>query len=257
MISISNNADLIEWLDKYHYFEDECVLQIDTNPFVLTLALINGRNEAYAEEEITRIVITPVNMFSCDYRNDFASPGRSCIDDVDPIEVDGGVGIRVCGVPYFNLTAESFTIYEHEPVKSMVEPYLSRRDIFIKVPTLEIPKYDFWKQEFKKLGHDIVFRYYGGESEPIDKLPLKYDGVFFQLQERLNTHPCGIFVSCYNIYDKNLCMGFQKSDLDLDSLWTSLTVILSNIPNVIISCGNCKFTGEEWKQKSPGILQDY
>ena len=41
---------------------------------------------------------------------------------------------------------------------------------------------------------------------------------------------------------------FSKKDENLDNLWIDLTAILADIPEVKMNCGNCHFTGAEWKQ---------
>lgn len=247
MVTIKTREELDNWLDKYNHFEDEYVLKIDKDPFVLTLGiLISGTSEAYTEEEIKSFEITPVNIFTCDYQNDFDSSSKSCIESIEIVEGDcEGVGFHISGPPYFTLIAESFTIIENETIKSIVEPWISRQDIYIEVPIKTIPKPEYFKQEFKKLGFDIVFRYYGGESKSFDVIPPDYEGFFIQLEDRLNTITGGIFIRHCTKYS----MYFQQCDAELDSLWTALTMILANLPDVKISCGNCKFTGEEWKQK--------
>lgn len=256
MISIKTNEELDCWLKKYHYFEDGYVLKMDVNPFVITIGLINGSFEANTKKEIVSFEITPINVYLCDYRPSFEPSEDHCIEWIEPVDVDRGVGMQIFRPPVLTLKAESFIISENEVIKGVFKPYLSRQDISAKAPMEEIPTPDFWQQEFKKLGYDIVFRCYGGESKPLKQLPLNYGGFFFQLESRVTTTSQGIFIGGCSLKKHEVFMCFQQCDSNLDSLWTALAIILANIPDVTISCGNCKFTGTEWKLNYKKIYND-
>jgi hypothetical protein len=249
MIIIKTYDELDNWLEKYNYFEDGHVLKIDMNPFVITIGvLISGTYEANTEKEILSFEITPINVSSCNYTPDFEPSDDHYIESIEPVEAYGGVGLQILGPPLLTLIAESFTIFENATIKSIFKPWISRRDIFVQAPMEKIPKPEFWQEEFKKLGYDIVFRYYAGESKPLQQLYSNYVGFFFQLENRVNTTNQGIFIRYCSIEKQEVSMSFQQCDPDLDSLWTALTTILASIPEVKISCGNCKFTGAEWKR---------
>ena len=249
MILIKTYEELDSWLEKYSYFEEGHVLKIDTNRFVITIGmLISGNYEANTKKEILSFEITPVNASSCDYKPDFELSDDHYIEFIEPVEVYGGIGLKFSGPPIFTLIAESFTISQNDTIKSFFKPWMSKRDIYMRAPMEEIPKPDFWQQEFKKLGYDIVFRYYAGESKPLQQLS-NYAGFFFQLKNRLKTNKQGIFIQYCSIKEQVVSIGFQLCDPDLDPLWTALTNILVNIPDVMISCGNCKFSGDKWKQR--------
>ena len=168
MILVKTYEELDNWLRKYHYFEEGHVLKIDMNRFVITIGmLISGNYEANTEKEILSFEITPINIFSCDYTPDFELPDDHYIESIEPIEADGGVGLKIFGPPIFTLIAESFTISENDIIKSIFKPWISKRDIYMQAPMVEIPKPGFWQQKFKKLDYDIVFRFYAGESKPL------------------------------------------------------------------------------------------
>lgn len=250
MIFIKTYEELNNWLEEYNYFEDGHVLKIATNPLVITIGmLISGNFAANTEKEIINFDIIPINVSSCNYTPDFVLSEDLYIESIEPVEACEGVGLQIFGPPVLTLIAESFTISENDIIKSVFKPWISRGNIAIQAPMEEIPKPDFWQEEFKKLDYDIVFRYYAGESKPHQLLPSNYGGFFFQLENRINTTNQGIFIPYCSIENGQVSMSFQQCDPDLDSLWTALTIILANIPDVKISCGNCKFTGAEWKQK--------
>lgn len=187
-----------------------------------------------------------MSSYSCS--PNFVPADDHCIESIEPIEVDGGFGLQITD-PRITLIAKSFSISEGKTIKSIVKPRISRRDISMRAPMAEIPKPDFWQQEFKKLGFDIVFRCFAGESKPLQKLPSNYVGYFFQLENRVKIDNHGIFIRDCSIGEKGIAMCFEQDDEELESLWTALTIILARIPDVTIYCGNCKFTGAEWLQK--------
>ncbi len=249
MILIKTYEDLDRWLNEYSYFEEGHVLKIDMNPLVITIGmLIKGSYEANTEKEILCFKITPANVSSFDYPPNFEPSDNHYIESIEPLEVDRGFGLQINGPPTLTLRAESFTISDSEILKSIFKPWLSRNEISLQVTMKEIPKPQFWKQEFKKLGYDIVFRCYGGESEPIEKVPYpNYFGYFFQLENRVSATNDGIFIQTCSMNNYDVLMSFRQCDVDLDLLWSALKHILADIKDVKISCGNCKFTGEEWK----------
>lgn len=250
MTVIKNFEDLSNWLGKYSRFEDGYVLKIDTNPFVITVGiLVSGIHEANTEKEILNFDITPVNVYSCDYTPDFKTSEDQIIEYIDPLDVDEGVGLEIFGPPLLTLIPESFIISENETIKSVFKPWVNEGRIFVQAPMAEIPKSDFWQSEFKKLGYDIVFRFYAGESKPLQQLGSKYSGFFIQLENRVSTSVNGIFIFSCSIKNGEVSTSFQQNDPELDSLWKALAYILACIPNVTISSGNCKFTGAEWKQQ--------
>jgi len=254
MILIQTYEDLDNWLKKYSYFEEGHVLEIDTNRFVIKIGiLISGNAEANTEKEILSFEISSINALSCDYKPDFEIGDDRSIEIIEPVEVNGGIGLQITGPPMFTLTAESFIISEKEIIKSLYLPWMSKGNIAFQALMEKIPEPDFWQKEFKKLGYDILFRYFAGEGKPLQKLS-NYAGYFFQLENRVATTKQGIFIESCSLKMRQVSMSFSQHDPELDSLWTALTIILASIPDVKISCGNCKFTGAEWKLKARGIL---
>lgn len=250
MILIKTYEELNHWLKQYHYFEDGHMLKIDTNPFAITAGImIRGTFEANTEKEVLCFKITPGKILSCDYSLNHEPSEDHYIESIEALKVNQGIGLQIFNPPTLTLIAESFTISDGEIIKSIFQPWISRREISVRVPMHEIPKPHFWKQEFKKLGYDIVFRYYAGEGKPFEQLPYpNYSGFFFQLESRVRNTQQGIFIQHLSIENGDILMYFQQCDADLDLLWTALTTILADIPDIKISCGNCKFTGDEWKR---------
>lgn len=250
MILIKNDQELNDWLKEYNYFEDGHVLKLEKDPFALTIGILtSGNYEAYTNKEILCFKIVPKNIFSCEYPPDFKPSDDHYIEAIESLEVSRGVGLQVFGPPTLTVKAETFIISDREIIKSTFKPWLNPKHIWIKFPMKEIPKPNFWKEKFKDQGHDIIFRFYSGESKPSQLLPYpNYSGYFFQLEDRLGISKEGILIDNCAIKDCEVFMGFRKCDEGLDLIWKALATILSDIPDIKISCGNCKFTGEEWKR---------
>lgn len=210
--------------------------------------MVGGTYEANTEKEILCFKIIPENIFSCEYPSDFKPSENHYIESIEPLEVNQGVGLQIFGPPTLILNAQSFTISDRGIIKSIFKPWLNPKHISLQVPMNEIPKPIFWKDKFKELGYDIIFRYYSGESKPLHEIPYpNYIGYFFQLESRLNINKEGILINYCSIKNNELYMSFQQNDNALDLLWAALMTILADLPGIKISCGNCKFTGDEWK----------
>lgn len=134
-------------------------------------------------------------------------------------------------------------------VKFRFKPWLSPREVFASAPMNEIPRPSFWKQEFNELGYEILFRCYSGEGKQSQQIPYPdYSGYFIQLADKIKETQTGLFIRYVSMEDNIVNLSFFKYEENLDPLWISLTAILAGISNVKISCGNCEFSGEQWKQ---------
>lgn len=103
------------------------------------------------------------------------------------------------------------------------------------------------------LGHEIVFRYYGGEVRSPDRLPYpEYSGYYIQLENRIDQNREGIFIAHVGKNETSISLGFQNKDQELKSVWIDLTRVLSELFNVNIKSGNCTFDGHEWKRYLDG-----
>jgi hypothetical protein len=99
------------------------------------------------------------------------------------------------------------------------------------------------------LGHDIIFRYYGGELRAPGRLPYPdYSGYYIQFKNRIENIREGIFIAHLGKQGPLISPRFQNKDQELKSVWIDLTRVLSELPDANITYGNCKFNVCEWRR---------
>lgn len=248
---IRNYKELNHWLEKNNYFEDGQILQIDLNPLVITIGyMIEGNYVANTEKSILSFKITPHNILEWTFSFKDCIPSEDCyIECITALEVDKCVALELMLPPSLLLVAESLTISDSEIVKTTFKPWISPTYISVKAPIIFIPRPDFWIEKLQNLGHDVKFRYFSGEGKQPEQIPYpNYSGYFIQLTDNIRDSQMGIFIESLLIQNDIVIMSFSNRDRSLDNVWTSMSVVLADLPHVEISCGNCKFTGEEWKQ---------
>lgn len=245
---ITTFSELDQWLEENNYFEDGHILQINLDPLAITVGYnIKGNFQAHSEREILPFKITPNKIMKWEPSEHLVPSEDHYIEGIEPLDMDPGIGLQFLVPPLTILVAESLTVEDLPIIKTTFKPWLSTHSIFAKAPLHEIPKPAFWQQRLKEAGYEVVFRYYAGEGKRPEELPLNYTGYFIQLAERIDETQEGIFIEFMSLENQEVSLGFSRRDPTLDSVWLSLTAIVADIPDVIISCGNCKFSGGEWK----------
>lgn len=250
---IQTFEQLEEWIEENNYFEEGHILQIESNPLAITVGyMVEGNYEVNTERSILTYKITPSKVLKWNYSPEEFTPSEDAyIDGIEPLKVEKGIALQFQVPPEFQLVAESFTISDPKIIKSTFKPWLSDREIFAEAPMDHIPKPNYWKEKLRESGHDIVFRYYMGEGKQPDEIPYPdYSGYFIQLANKIRDTKEGIFIKHISIHNGVVKMAFVKQDNHLEDVWESLKKIIADIPEVQISCGNCKFSGDEWKQQN-------
>lgn len=249
---LKNYEEVDKWLKEHYYFEDAWISNIDFETLTITTQRdVGGTYVAYTERLIESLQITPIRPL--DLSNLPPIPLESIIflDGIETFAVTSGVGIKFLldSGEDFQFNAEGLTVSDEEIIKSTYAPWTDDSEIFIETTMAEIPKPSFWKEKLKEYGHEIVFRCYGGEAKDPEKVPYPgYGGYYIQLIERINESKTGICID--HIHKRNglIVMGLENGDDFLKKVWKDLTLIVSDLPNVKIECGNCEFTGKEWKE---------
>jgi hypothetical protein len=122
-------------------------------------------------------------------------------------------------------------------------------DIRVQMGLEAVPLPNFWKLKLKEFGHDIVFRYYGGRPKQPEELPYPdYSAYFIQLADRISCTKYGIYFGYISQKSKGTYFHFKNYDDSLKLVWRDLNLIISSLPDAMISCGNCEFSGEEWEK---------
>lgn len=255
---ITTYDKLNQWLEENDYFEDGHILRIEDHPLAITVGYtIKGNYKANTEKHIRSFTIAPNKILQWnDSLYDLVPSDVGVIESIEPLEVESGIGLQFFMPTLATLVAESFNISEPEIIKTTFKPWVNTEHVFATAPMDEIPKPIFWKQKLQEKGYDIVFRYYAGESKQIEQIPYPdYTGYFIQLADKVGDTQEGILIEYLSIENHEVSISFKKMDENLAHVWMNLTAILADIPKVKINCGNCEFTGDEWKQflKDPRI----
>lgn len=250
--------EIDSWLSENWYCEEWFILHVELDPLTITIGYTSeGNYAAYSERHIRSFKIIPSRVFYLS--NDpeqFIHSEEISIESIEPLNVEKRVGIEIYffAFPAFRLVADSFAIIEQEVIKTTFEPWLSDRNIFVEAPLEAVPILSFWKERFKEYGFDILFRFYGGKGMQPEELPYPdYSGYFIQLADRIKETDQGLFISSVSQKDRVVSMHFEKEDAHLNELWTVLTKILSDIPQVKLKSGNCEFSANEWKDYLRGL----
>ncbi|MEC5173531.1 metallophosphoesterase [Chryseobacterium nepalense] len=249
--TITSFNELNKWLSDNFYFEDGHILSIKENPLEIVVGYNTKANyKANSERHILSFKITSSNIIEWDFDKKSALLGEdNYIESIESIEVEHGICLEFFTPAIIRLTAENLVIEEQELIKTTFKPWVSDKEIFLTSDLYEIPKPEFWKQKLNKYGHHISFRYYAGDERLPNQVPYPdYQGYFIQLTDKIKHTQEGIFLKHLQIVNGKLNLSFENKDDELKNVWNDLTLILANFPNAKIHCGNCEFTGTQWKQ---------
>ncbi len=250
-MKIHTITELNKWLEDNYFFEDGYVLKIEANPLRIEVGYnIGGNYEANSERTIQTFTLQPnkIKEWTCPDNGDFIPSDGNCIEGIASIDSFPDIGLVFSTPLTFRLVTDSITVTKNEIIKATFKPWVSDSEIFVTSSLTNIPKPEYWRDKLKERGHDIVFRYFGSEEKTSDKLPYPdYSGYYIQTKNRIDKTNEGIFVEHLTKKEKSISLHFQNKDKELNSIWTDLTIILSELTDAIISSGNCKFNGLEWR----------
>ncbi|MDE5491038.1 metallophosphoesterase [Elizabethkingia meningoseptica] len=252
---IQNYSELNNWLLENYDFEESMVLEVNENPIEITIGqIISGNHEANTEMQITRFKIIPSEVFEFTFDKQTMFPGEKYgLEEIIPLEPEFGIGLqfnsyKINGYKSFKLLASEIKIEKLETLKTVFKPWVSNDEMYITSTLQEIPKPAFWIEKLAQNGFRTGFRYYAGQEKPVDKVPYPdYQGYFIQLKEKIDTTEKGLFFKHVSIDNGNLNITIYNSQIP-ENMWHCMTKILSDFQGVIIYSGNCKFSGEGWKE---------
>ena len=243
--------DLDKWVSNNFYFEDGHVLAIKENPLEIIVGYnVKANYKANSERHILPFKIIPNKIHEWTFDKDVVNVGdNNYIECIEASEVENGICLDFSTPATFRLVADSFEIEEQELIKTTFKPWTSETEMYLTTDLAEIPRPEFWKEELKKYGHNILFRYYAGDERQPEQVPYPdYQGYYKQLDDRIGSTQEGIFLKHLKVEDGKLSLSFENKDEELKNVWNDLTMVLADFPNAKINSGNCEFTGTEWKQ---------
>ncbi len=249
--TIQTFNDLDKWLSDNFYFEDGHILAINENPLEIIVGYnVKANYKANSERHILPFKIIPSKFYEWTFDKDVANVGNdNYIEGIEACEVENGICLEFYTPATFRLVTNSLEIEEQELIKTTFKPWTSEKEMYLTTDLSEIPRPEFWKEELKKYGYDILFRYYAGDVRLPEQVPYPdYQGYYIQLVDRISSTQEGIFLKHLKVENGKLSLSFENKDEKLKNVWDDLTLILADLPNAKINSGNCEFTGTKWKQ---------
>lgn len=248
---IRTYKELNDWLTENYYFEEGHILTVQENPLEIVVGFnVDATYEANSERQIKAFKLIPSKVIEWTFdRNSVVLGDGNYMEGVEPLNFGKTFGLEFSTPSIIRLVTDKLEVTELPLIRTIFKPWISDNEIFITSDINEIPKPEFWKAKLSYFKHDISFRYYSGkEKQPQDMPYPEYSGYYIQLTEKINTTDEGIFISHIGLQDDKLIVSFENKDEQLSDVWRDLTLILSDFPNVKISCGNCEFDGMGWKE---------
>ena len=249
--TIQTFNDLDKWLSDNFYFEDGHILAINENPLEIIVGYnVKANYKANSERHILPFKIIPSKFYEWTFDKDVANVGNdNYIEGIEACEVENGICLEFYTPATFRLVTNSLEIEEQELIKTTFKPWTSEKEMYLTTDLSEIPRPEFWKEELKKYGYDILFRYYAGDVRLPEQVPYPdYQGYYIQLVDRISSTQEGIFLKHLKVENGKLSLSFENKDEKLKNVWDDLTLILADLPYAKINSGNCEFTGTKWKQ---------
>jgi hypothetical protein len=259
VMNIRTHSELNKWLEENCFFEDGHVLKIESNPLRILIGYnVGGSYEANSERTIQTFMLEPENVKEWTWRDqdNFIPSDDNYIDGIEPIDAFPDIGLEFSTPWTFRLVTESIIVTKNERIKTTFKPWVSEDEIFVSSSLIDIPKPEYWRDKLKERGHDIVFRFLGSEEKSLAELPYPdYSGYYIQTKDRIAKSNEGIFIVHLTKKEQSISLHFQNKDRELDPIWHDLTIVLSEMTEAVISSGNCKFNGEEWRNLKKAAVE--
>jgi len=248
-MKIDNRNKLKEWLDQNYWFEEGFISEINNSKNGLEIVIgyqTRGTYVAGEKQEIKEFTLKPNRLYDWTYKKEQFTPSKEfCIESIDLTEK--GVGLKFETPSLFEMVCESIEISEPKITQTYTKPWTSNREFFITASLKEVPKPNYWIEQFEKYGIKTGFRYFASELIQSEKVPYPdYSGYFIQTLGEISKTEKGLFIKFVNIENGELRIGIENQDENED-LFKIVQKIVSNWGNSIINSGNVKFIGAEFK----------
>jgi len=249
-MNINNRIDLEKWLDQNHWFEEGFISAINDSKNGLEIVVgyqTVGTYVAGEKQELKEFCLKPIGLTNWTFKKDLFIPTKeSCINGIDLIE--NGFGLKFDTPNLFELTCDSIEISEPKITQTYTKPWISSREFFITANSKEVPSPKYWIEQFEKNGIETCFRYFASELIKPEKVPYPdYSGYFIQTLNKISETQKGLFFKFIGQENGELKIGIENGD-ENEKLFKTIQLIVSDWKNSIISSGNVKFTGEEFKE---------
>lgn len=248
------------WLSRHGSFHDCRVVRLDPHPgdetappptgAILELAYqVEGNYKAHSRSVSRhfRFSLSGIRQYSlpADHQH---HPGH-CSEGVEILEDCGTIGFQIDVPALLTVQCDSILVQELPHLVETVKPWLSERDIHVKVPGAGLPTPHRWVEWFELQGQAVAWHIYGGEPTPSTGVPpADYQGWFLQIPKDIDeTHQGLFFFSC-----KTEASGFSVQIENHGAsygLWQATKRILGQFDHGVVHCGNCEFTSQKWLEE--------
>jgi hypothetical protein len=172
------------------------------------------------------------------------------ISDLDPVEERRGFGFTVDVPSRIRLIARSFDAERLPDVVEAFGAWASDRELFVAVPSGELPAPRAWVEAIAAAGGDVGWRTYAGDIAPPDRVPPDdYDGWFLAPPALVAARPDGVQVVLHR-GQAGLTIKLERSSADeVDSAcWSAVCrAAAALVPAGEFMSGNCRFSADEWR----------
>ncbi len=255
MYSITNHAQLETWLAENGWFADGYVAELypRARPGDVTTARIRlgrqvqGTYRAGQPERRHEFVLHAVGVVSWTYDEDAAHLPEHCMEGVELLNVDRGLGIQFDAPGRIALICRELHVDGPFVIDTTTKPRVSDRDFFAHVAHMPVPLPQDWITWLAEEGLEGTWRSYGGEAKAPENVPYPdYAGWFLQERERVPDTRGGVFFRQIAVREQRLALHLEKWERDADTLWLTLTRLAAGLAGAEIRSGNCTFTGQQW-----------
>lgn len=255
MLHVTSREQLESFLSEHYWFEDGYVTEVhpkhdevdNSSSVSITLGYqIVGNYKAGSPRTIRtfKLEASGVKVWTYDKKMSF-NPDFCMQDGVDLI--DEGLGIQFDIPERVMLMCDEMIIEGPFDINTITKPWVSSSDFAASVPGKNVPLPQDWIDWLLQEGFDVSWRFAESDPKPANVVPFPdYSGWFLQKTEKILTTKFGIFFFHVRAKDGNVSLHIRKEDEGIDDLWYVVTKVIARMPEVIINCGNCTFSGEQW-----------
>jgi len=248
-MNINSRNQLQEWLDKNYGFEDGFISSIENLDNILTIKVgyqTKGTYVAGKKQELIEFAIRPKRISKWNYDTSKFQPSYdSCILGIELTNKELGLKFDT---PYvFELVFDSIEIDAPQFIKTYTKPWISDKEIFFTASSNELPRPKYWIDCLRKFGHEVCFRYFGGDEIKCEKVPYPdYVGYFLQHKNLINDTDCGLFFSSLKQSGGEIGVSIENKDEKTRDIFNTIQKIATDWDLSKVNCGNVEFKKSEW-----------
>lgn len=258
MVELSSNVELQSWLQEHKWFEDAFVRELTpipdthathppTHGYLKLGFAIGGSFEAGKTIESQVFLLTAMEVRDWSFDGDPSCTPGHCTDGLELLESDEGIAFTIDLPGRFRAICSRLRIEELPSISERVQPWLSDREIYAKIPHMPLPTPRDWVEMFRTRGVEVVWRYYHGEPRETDEVPVEdYSGWYLQSPGKVPVTSGGLFFFHCHPEPDGFSVHLTNDDAEDPWVFQCAAKILGSLPDSVIHCGNCKLSGGQW-----------